>query len=77
MFEGPLLPELQQYLYLFVKGGMLLLTGMYIIFSLVMLRQVQIMMNVLTVPISFLFQVFLWGHAALAILVFLFAILFI
>lgn len=59
--------------YLAIKGGVLLLLFFYFIFSLILLRQITIMMQIVEVPINPVFRTIIIIHAVLALLVLLFA----
>lgn len=59
------------------KGIVVLLLLFYLIFALVMVRQVSIMMEVVEVPVSPILRLTLYLHVALVILVLLFALIII
>ncbi len=64
-------------IYHLFKGGMLLLIGLYIIFSLILVRQVSIMMTLVVVPVSPTFRIIIRLHVFLSLLVLLFALIII
>ena len=59
--------------YLGIKGGIIVLLIMYVLFSLIVLRQVTIMMQIVEVPINPIFRMIIILHAVLALVVLLFA----
>ena len=59
-----------------VKGGMLFALGLYVLFALIVLRQVYMMTGVIVNRLNWLIRLFAWCHLLLAIFAFLFAFLF-
>lgn len=59
------------------KGFVIVLLLFYLVFSLIMVRQVSIMIKVIAVPVSSIFRIALYLHVILAILVLLFALIII
>ncbi|MBL7078266.1 hypothetical protein ISS42_01235 [Candidatus Shapirobacteria bacterium] len=59
--------------WLFAKACLLFALGLYIIFALVLLRQVYMMAQVISSPHNWLIKIFAWAHLFGSLLVFLFA----
>lgn len=62
-------------MWMIIKSFALVLLGMYIIFSLVVVRQVKMMTDTLQLGFEDLAKFMTYAHLAFAILVFLFAII--
>ncbi len=59
-----------------LKGGLLFALGLYILFALVVLRQIYMMTEVITSKTNWLLKLFAWLHLLLSLVVFLFAFFF-
>jgi hypothetical protein len=69
------LPLINFNMWLIVKSFVLVLMGMYIIFSLVVVRQVKMMTDTLQLGFEPLAKFMAFAHLAFAVLVLLFAII--
>lgn len=59
-----------------LKGGLLFALGLYVLFALVVLRQVYMMAEVMVSKFNWLIKIFAWLHLVLSVVVFLFAFVF-
>lgn len=69
------LPILNINMWMIIKSFALVLLGMYLVFGLVVVRQVKMMTDTLQLGFEGLAKVLAYSHLAFAILVFLFAII--
>lgn len=65
LLDGPLLPS--EITLLLIKAGILIFTGVYFIFSLIVVRQVSLMTETLITEVSPVIKAFSIIHAGLAL----------
>lgn len=62
--------------YGFLKIAILILTGMYIIFAFIVLRQEQLIAQMVEIPFSPILRIIVWLHVVAAIAAFVIPLLF-
>lgn len=58
-----------------LKGGLLITLALYVVFAVIVLRQIYMMTETLSSSFDWLLKIFAWAHFILGIVVFLFALI--